>query len=108
MLISFPEIIYMERSGGEALQYLLSCTHEEEKPFAILEYEVFRYNVSNNGYKTLVTNLETSQPIVRSIDGIENHSRPSRIKFGISELVWNDIKGKAVKGSRHKVSVIHW
>src|SRR6266498_3225070 len=48
------------------LQYLLTCTHEKEKPFATPEYEVFRYSailaakqVSNDAYKTLMESLPT-------------------------------------------------
>ena len=48
-----------------ALQYLLSCTHEEGKPFATPEYEVFRYSVilaakqvSNDAYKILWYNCK--------------------------------------------------
>src|SRR6266536_186001 len=55
------------------LQYLLSCTHEKEKPFATPEYEVFRYSVilaakqvSNDAYKTLMESLPTLGQIENS------------------------------------------
>src|SRR3954447_24913114 len=35
--------IEFSRLSIVALQHLLSCTHEKEKPFATSEYEVFRY-----------------------------------------------------------------
>src|SRR5256714_3012907 len=50
--------IEFSRLSIAALQHLLSCTHEKEKPFATSEYEVFRYSailaakkVSNDAYK---------------------------------------------------------
>src|SRR3954454_12117243 len=55
------------------LQYLLSCTHEKEKPFATTEYEVFRYSailaarkVSNDAYKALMKLLPTLEQIENS------------------------------------------
>ncbi|GET00365.1 hypothetical protein GLOIN_2v1472107 [Rhizophagus clarus] len=52
------------------LRYLLSCTHEKEKPFATPEYEVFRYSailaamqVSNDAYKILIERLPTLKQI---------------------------------------------
>src|ERR1043166_3019908 len=35
------------RLSIEALEYLLSCTYEKEKPFVTPEYEVFRYSEQN-------------------------------------------------------------
>src|SRR3954451_16690098 len=62
-----------------ALQYLLSCTHEKEKPFATPEYEVFRYSailaakkVSNDAYKTLTARLPTLEQLEKSIQ-VENN-----------------------------------
>jgi hypothetical protein len=56
-----------------ALQYLLSCTHEKERPFATSEYEVFRYSailaakkVSNDVHKTLMGRLPTLEQIESS------------------------------------------
>src|SRR4051812_29301599 len=61
-----------------ALQYLLSCTHEKEKPFSTPEYEVFRYSailaakqVSNDAYKTLTARLPTLKQLGKSIQ-VEN------------------------------------
>src|SRR6202034_3635031 len=52
------------------LQYLLSFTHEKEKPFATPEYEVFRYSaihsakqVSNDTCKILTERLPTLEQI---------------------------------------------
>src|SRR2546429_1339656 len=57
-----------------ALQHLLSCTHEKEKPFATSEYEVFRYSailaakqVSNDAYKILTEQLPTLEQIENSV-----------------------------------------
>src|SRR6266480_1407935 len=62
-----------------ALQHLLSCTHEKEKPFATSEYEVFRYSailaakqVSNDAYKTLVKRLPTLEQIKNSFQVVNN------------------------------------
>src|SRR6266496_6647430 len=58
------------RLSIKALQYLLSCTYEKEKPFVTPEYEVFRYSailaakqVSNDAYKTLMKKLLTLEQI---------------------------------------------
>jgi hypothetical protein len=52
------------------LQYLLSCTHEKEIPFATPEYEVFRYSailaakeISDDAYKTIMEQLPTLEQI---------------------------------------------
>jgi hypothetical protein len=57
-----------------ALQYLLSRTHEKEKPFATSEYEVFRYSailaakkVSHDAYKNLMERLPTLKQLENSI-----------------------------------------
>src|SRR5438045_7625078 len=60
------------------LQYVLSCTHEKEKPFVTPEYEVFRYSailaakqVSNDAYNSLMEKLPTLEQIKNSIK-VEN------------------------------------
>ncbi|RIA87103.1 concanavalin A-like lectin/glucanase domain-containing protein [Glomus cerebriforme] len=62
--------IEFNRLSIKAFQYLLSCTHEKEKPFATPEYEVFRYSailaakqVSNEAYKTYMEGLPTLEQI---------------------------------------------
>src|SRR5215213_1322991 len=71
------------------LQYLLSCTHEKEKPFATSEYEVFRYSailaarkVSNDAYKTLIKRLPTLEQINNSVQveskSITNHQKVAK------------------------------
>jgi hypothetical protein len=63
-----------------ALQYLLSCTHEKEKPFITPEYEVFRYSaflaakqVSNDAYETLKERLPSLEQMEDPIR-VENKS----------------------------------
>ncbi|CAG8692248.1 12873_t:CDS:2 [Rhizophagus irregularis] len=58
------------RLSISALQYLLSCTHKKQKPFATTEYEVFRYcsilaakQVSNDAYITLIKRLPTLEQL---------------------------------------------
>ncbi|CAB5356750.1 unnamed protein product [Rhizophagus irregularis] len=58
------------RLSVAGLKYLLSCTHEREKPFATPEYEVFRYSailaakqVSNDANKILTKLLPTLDQI---------------------------------------------
>src|SRR5215213_10116439 len=70
--------IEFSRLSIAALQHLLSCTHEKEKPFATSEYEVFRYSailaakqVSNDAYKTLMERLPTLEQIKNSVQ-VEN------------------------------------
>ncbi|CAB5188867.1 unnamed protein product [Rhizophagus irregularis] len=65
--------IELGRLSITALQYLLSCTYEKEKPFATPEYEVFRYSanlaakqVSNITYKSLVKRLPTLEELENS------------------------------------------
>ncbi|RIA79447.1 BTB/POZ protein [Glomus cerebriforme] len=60
------------------LQYLLSYTHEKEKPFATPEYEVFRYSailaakqVSNDAWKTLMEKLPASEQMEQIVQ-VEN------------------------------------
>src|SRR6266498_1745297 len=62
-----------------ALQYLLSCTHEKDKPFATPEYEVFRYSailaakqVSNDAFKTFMERLPTLERLEKRPIQIEN------------------------------------
>ncbi|CAB5202287.1 unnamed protein product [Rhizophagus irregularis] len=62
------------RLSIKALQYLLSCTHKKQKPFATPEYEVFRYSallvskeISNNTYKTLMELLPILKELEKSI-----------------------------------------
>jgi hypothetical protein len=57
-----------------ALQYLLCCTYENEKPFATPEYEVFRYSailaakrVTNNTCKNLMKRLPTLEQLENSV-----------------------------------------
>ncbi|CAG8578535.1 uncharacterized protein OCT59_001006 [Rhizophagus irregularis] len=66
------------RLSIKALQYLLSCTYDKEKPFVTPEYEVFRYSaivaakqVSNDAYVTLMEILPTLEQIKESTE-IEN------------------------------------
>src|ERR1043166_3007016 len=66
------------RLSISALQYVLSHTHEKEKPFAIPEYDVFRYGailaakkVSNDAYKTLMERLPTFKQLGNSVK-VEN------------------------------------
>src|SRR6266498_5269513 len=61
------------------LRYLLSCTHEKEKPFATPEYEVFRYSailaarkVSNDAYKAFMERLPTLERLEKRPIQIEN------------------------------------
>jgi hypothetical protein len=61
-----------------ALQHLLSCTYEKEKPFATPEYEVFRYSailaakqVSNDAHKTFMELLPVLEHLENSIK-VEN------------------------------------
>ena len=70
--------IEFSRLSIAALQHLLSCTHEKEKPFATSEYEVFRYSailaakqVSNDAFKTLMKRLPTLEQLGNSIQ-VEN------------------------------------
>ncbi|GES97547.1 hypothetical protein GLOIN_2v810536 [Rhizophagus clarus] len=56
------------------LKYLLSITHEKEKPFATSEYEVFRYStilaanqVSNDARNTLIELLPTLEQLDNSV-----------------------------------------
>ncbi|RGB41083.1 hypothetical protein C1646_663264 [Rhizophagus diaphanus] len=58
------DTIEFGRLSIKAFQYLLSCTHKKEKPFATPEYEVFRYSailaakqVSNDAYETIMEQL---------------------------------------------------
>src|SRR4051794_22215494 len=66
--------IEFDQLSTVAFQYLLSCTHEKEKPFVTSEYEVFRYSailaakqVSNDAYKTLMEQLPTLKQIKNSV-----------------------------------------
>ncbi|RIA82663.1 hypothetical protein C1645_835026 [Glomus cerebriforme] len=70
--------IELGRLSIKALQYLLSCTYEKEKPFATPEYEVFRYSailaakqVSNDAHNILLERLPTLEQLENSIK-IEN------------------------------------
>src|SRR4051812_46024664 len=70
--------IEFSRLSIAALQHLLSCTYEKEKPFATSEYEAFRYSailaakqVSNDAYKTLMVQLPTLEQI-KNLVQVEN------------------------------------
>ncbi|CAB5356878.1 unnamed protein product [Rhizophagus irregularis] len=60
------------------LQCLLSCTYENENPFATPEYEVFRYSailaakqVSNDAYKLLMRQLPTLEQLENETEMIK-------------------------------------
>ncbi|RIA87101.1 BTB/POZ protein [Glomus cerebriforme] len=76
--------IEFNRLSIEAFQYLLSSTHENEKPFVTPEYEVFRYSailaakqVSNEAYKTFMERL----PTLEQIEKMENSVQVLEDKF---------------------------
>ncbi|RIA86069.1 hypothetical protein C1645_780457, partial [Glomus cerebriforme] len=68
------------------LQYLLTYTHEKEKPFATPEFEVFRYSailaakqVSNDAWKTLMEKLPASEQMEQIVQ-VENKFIPDHQK----------------------------
>jgi hypothetical protein len=89
-----------------AFQYLLSCTHEKEKPFATPEYEVFRYGailaakqVSNNSYETLMKRLPTLEQLENSIQeenkSISDHQKIAKeLEPLINFIDFSQIKGQ--------------
>ncbi|CAI2179578.1 11185_t:CDS:1 [Funneliformis geosporum] len=93
------------RLSMAALQILLSCTYESEKPFATLEYEVFRYStisvarqISDDATKILLKrlpnleNVDNSEPIDNEI--IPDHQK---IAKGLESLI-KFIDFKRIKG----------
>jgi hypothetical protein len=79
------------RLSKPALQFLLSYTHEKEKPFVTPEYEVFRYSailaakqVSNDAYEIILEQLPTLKQLENSLH-IENKFITERQKI-VKEL----------------------
>jgi len=101
------------RLSISALQYLLSCSHEKEKPFATSEYEVFRYGailaakqVSSNATKTLLEQFPTLEKLdnPRQIDNrpIPDHQKVAKeleslIKFIDFKLIKGQILAKIIE-----------
>src|ERR1044072_35110 len=90
-----------------ALQYLLSCTHEKEKPFSTPEYEVFRYGailaakkVSNDAYKIIMKQLPTLEQLENSIQiektsNITDHQKIAKELEPLIKLInFSQIQGK--------------
>ncbi|GBB93283.1 hypothetical protein RclHR1_21410003 [Rhizophagus clarus] len=88
------------------LQYLLSCTHEKEKPFVTPEYEVFRYSailaakqVSNSAFKTFMKRLPTLKQIKDSFQTenefvADNRSVAEELEPLVKFIDFNQISGK--------------
>src|SRR4051812_48894013 len=98
--------IEFNRLSIAALQHLLSCTHEKEKPFVTSEYEVFRYSailaakqVSNDAFKTLIKRLPTLDQIENLIqvenELITDHQKVTKeLETLVRYIDFSQIKGK--------------
>ncbi|RIA93199.1 BTB/POZ protein [Glomus cerebriforme] len=98
--------IEFDRLSIAALQYLLTCTHEKEKPFATPEYEVFRYSailaakqVSNDAYKILNEQLPILEQVENSIqvknELFTDHQKVAKELEPLTKFIdFNKIKGQ--------------
>jgi hypothetical protein len=89
-----------------ALQHLLSCTYEKEKPFATPEYEIFRYSailaakqVSDDAYKILMERLPALEEIEDSSqvknNSITDHQKVAKELEPLTKFIdFSRIKGQ--------------
>ncbi|RGB41085.1 hypothetical protein C1646_739238 [Rhizophagus diaphanus] len=100
------DTIEPDRLSIKALQYLLSCTHKKEKPFATPEYEVFRYSatlaakqISNDAYEAIMERLpaleQTKNSIQASNKFIPDYQKVAKELEPLAEFIdFSRIKGQ--------------